>query len=123
MKFYKCDQCGKVVAIIDGQCMQTDCCMEHMHPLVEHEEDVTSEKHVPCLSFEEDGLHVKIGLLPHPANDKHYISWVYVECYDGGQLKYLGCKSQPEAVFHVKKENVKRVYCYCNIHGLYKKEL
>ena len=84
-------------------------------------EDAAQEKHVPFCDIEEDMVYVKIGEVDHPMTDEHYIEWV-AAVYDDSVLKYNFKPGEvPEAVFDYEEGMV--VYAYCNLHGLWKKEM
>ena len=107
MKIFKCKRCGNIVELLnDGNGVLT-CCGEAMMEIV--------------ADIEEDALYVKIGEVDHPMTDEHYIEWV-AAVYDDSVLKYNFKPGEvPEAVFDYEEGMV--VYAYCNLHGLWKKEL
>ena len=55
--------------------------------------------------------------------EEHNIEWVYVETEKGGQMKHLKATDEPKAVFKIVDDKALRVYAYCNLHGLWVKEL
>ena len=72
----------------------------------------------------EKGILVKIGSVPHPMEEAHYIEWIKVERKDGKVCRhYLKPGDKPEAEFSVPMEEVAAVYEYCNLHGLWVKKL
>jgi superoxide reductase len=93
-----------------------------MKEVVANTEDAAVEKHVPYTAIEEDDvLYVKVGEVDHPMTEEHYITWV-AAVYDDSVLKYTFKPGEvPEAVFDYEEGMV--VYAYCNLHGLWKKEL
>ena len=122
MKVFKCNKCGNIVELIeDGKGVLT-CCGEAMEELVPNTVDAAAEKHVPYTAIEEDDvLYVKVGEVDHPMTEDHYITWV-AAVYDDSVLKYTFKPGEvPEAVFDYEEGMV--VYAYCNLHGLWKKEL
>ncbi len=122
MKIYKCKKCGNMVELIeDGKGVLT-CCGVAMTEVVANTEDAAVEKHVPYTSIEDDDvLYVKIGEVDHPMTEDHYITWV-AAVYNDSVLKYNFKPGEvPEAVFDYEEGMV--VYAYCNLHGLWKKEL
>lgn len=122
MKIYKCKKCGNIIELIeDGKGVLT-CCGEAMEELIPNTVDAAAEKHVPYTVIEEDDvLYVKVGEVDHPMTDEHYITWV-AAVYDDSVLKYNFKPGEvPEAVFDY--EEGMEVYAYCNLHGLWKKEL
>ncbi len=121
MKVFKCNKCGNMVELIEcGKGMLT-CCGEAMEEVVPNTVDAAQEKHVPYTAIEDDMVYVKIGEVDHPMTDEHYITWV-AAVYDDSVLKYNFKPGEvPEAVFDYEEGMV--VYSYCNLHGLWKKEL
>ena len=70
----------------------------------------------------EDGrLRIEVGSVLHPMLPEHHISFIYVETDQGGIRVDL--KDQPIAEVCVGKAKPIAVYEYCNLHGLWKKEL
>ena len=53
--------------------------------------------------------------------EEHYIEWVILETNRGYQLVNLKPGDKPEAFFDYEEGMV--VYAYCNLHGLWKKEM
>jgi len=41
--------------------------------LKEKTEDVGKEKHVPVIEKTKSGIKVKVGSIPHPMEEKHYM--------------------------------------------------
>jgi len=51
-------------------------------------EDVGKEKHVPVVEIGEKVV-VRIGSVPHPMEENHYIEWIDVITKDAVYRKYL----------------------------------
>ena len=90
-----------------------------MELLVERTEDVGKEKHVPVIEKTETGIRVKVGSIPHPMEENHYIEWI--EAIADGVIyrRFLNPGDKPEAEFEIVAENI-TVREYCNVHGLWK---
>jgi superoxide reductase len=86
----------------------------------ENSVDASLEKHVPVIEKTETGVKVKIGALPHPMEEVHYIEWIEVIVDDRVDRKYLKPGDAPEAEFNRSGENI-TARAYCNLHGLWKK--
>lgn len=124
MKFYKCDKCGKIIAIVKETAAPTICCGEAMRELVAGSSDGAAEKHVPVAKREGNKLTVAIGSQPHPMVENHYIEWVALETEKGNQRVILASGKKPVAEFAILPgDTPKTVYAYCNLHGLWKAEL
>ena len=121
MKFYKCEICGKIVAMVKETPVDTMCCGQAMRELVPGTTDGASEKHVPVYTVEGNTVKVKVGSVEHPMTDAHHIEWIAIETENGNQRKELKPGDKPEATFAlVPRDKVKSVYEYCNLHGLWK---
>ena len=121
MKFYKCDICGKIVAMVKATDVDTVCCGKPMRELVPGTTDGAKEKHVPVYTLEGNTVKVKVGSVEHPMTDAHHIEWIAIETENGNQRKELKPGDKPEATFAlVPRDKVKSVYEYCNLHGLWK---
>jgi superoxide reductase len=121
LQVYKCNKCGNIVEVIFEGIGQLVCCNEPMELLKENSVDASLEKHVPV--FEQDGenLIVKIGSIPHPMEEKHYIEWIEVIDYAGKIYRqFLKPGDKPEATFCIKNYEKLIIREYCNIHGLWK---
>ena len=121
MKFYKCDICGKIIAIVKPTEADTVCCGSPMRELVPGTTDGAVEKHVPVYTLEGNTVKVKVGSVEHPMTNAHHIEWIAIETENGNQRKELKPGDKPEATFAlVPRDKVKSVYEYCNLHGLWK---
>lgn len=120
-QIYKCDVCGIVTEVLHGGTGQLVCCGVAMKLLSEKTEDEGQEKHVPVVEKEGNKIVVKIGSVPHPMEEEHYIEWIEINMLDVGRIgkKYLKPGDKPEIEFHGRGENFK-IRTYCNVHGLWK---
>ena len=116
---YKCNVCGNIVEVLHAGGGQLVCCGQPMELLEEKKEDEGLEKHVPVIEKTGSGVKVKVGSVPHPMEDAHYIE--FVEVIAGGRIyrKFLGPGDKPEAEFEINAENIKARE-YCNVHGLWR---
>jgi superoxide reductase len=118
-EIYKCKICGNIVEVLHAGAGQLVCCGQPMELLKEKTEDVGQEKHVPVLEKMETGIKVKVGSIPHPMEEKHYIEWVEVIADGRVYKKFLKPGDKPETEFEIKAEKI-GAREYCNIHGLWK---
>lgn len=95
------------------------CCGQPMELQKEKTQDVGNEKHVPVIEETATGIKVKVGSIPHPMEDKHYIEWIQLIANDQVCRKFLKPGEKPEAEFNVKAVDV-AAREYCNLHGLWK---
>ena len=120
MKLFKCSKCGTLIDMLEENC-KVMCCGEPMTELVANTTDAAKEKHVPFVQVEDDTVYVRVGEVPHPMDEDHYINFIVAE-YSDSVVKYMFKPGEtPEAVFDYEKGMV--IYEYCNKHGLWKKEL
>ena len=122
MKFLKCEECGKIIAMVnDMDSCPTKCCGKAMKEIPVNTEDGAHEKHLPVYKVEGNIVSVKVGEVTHPMLEAHYIQWIALETNLGNQRKQLKPGQAPEAQFALLPgEEVVAVYEYCNLHGLYK---
>lgn len=87
--------------------------------------DAALEKHVPFVEAKDGKLHVQVGEVAHPMTDAHWITNIWLEYPDGRvEKKTLLPTDAPAAVFDVEGvSGLVTVYEYCNLHGLWKKEI
>ena len=118
-QIYKCNICGNMVEVLHQGIGQLVCCGQPMELLQEKSKDAGQEKHLPVVEKSESGVKVKVGSVPHPMEEKHYIEWI--EIIAGGRVyrKFLKPGDKPEAEFEIRAEKIK-ARDYCNIHGLWK---
>ena len=76
MKFYKCDVCGKIVAMVKATDVDTVCCSQAMRELVPGTTDGAVEKHVPVYTVTGNTVTVKVGSTAHPMTEAHQIEWI-----------------------------------------------
>jgi len=116
---YKCEACGNIVEVLDGGAGELVCCGEPMNLLDEQTADAAKEKHVPVAEAANGGAKVKVGSVPHPMEEKHYIEWIEVTVGDKKCRQYLKPGDAPEATFCADAGKV-AARSYCNVHGLWK---
>lgn len=116
---YRCNICGNIVEVLYAGQGELVCCGEPMELLSEKTEDVGQEKHVPVMETTDGGIKVKVGEVPHPMEENHYIEWVQVITDGGSYRQFLKPGSKPEAEFAIKAQNIV-LREYCNVHGLWK---
>ncbi len=119
LEIYKCDICGNIVEVLDGGKGELVCCGEPMTLMTENTVDASKEKHLPVIEKVEGGIKVKVGSVPHPMEEKHYIEWIELIADGKAYREFLKPGMAPEAFFCVKAEKVSARE-YCNLHGLWK---
>jgi len=117
-QIYKCNVCGNIVEVLHPGAGELVCCGQPMELMVAKTEDQGQEKHVPVIEKTEAGIKVKVGSVPHPMEEQHYIEWIEVIADNQSYKKFLRPGETPEAIFDIKAEDIKARE-YCNIHGLW----
>jgi superoxide reductase len=107
LQIYKCEVCGNIVEVLHEGAGELVCCNQPMKLMEENTVDAAKEKHVPVIEKTSDGIKVKIGSVPHPMEEKHYIEWIQLIADGQTYREFL----KPGRV------NARE---YCNIHGLWK---
>ena len=79
--------------------------------------------HIPEVTVDGDVVKVSVGSVIHPMVEEHSILWIYLETDKGGARKSLKPGEAPDAVFHLAGERPIAAYAYCNLHGLWKKDI
>ena len=120
VKFFICDTCGNFIELIKDKGGPLNCCGKSMTLLEANTVEASTEKHLPEVTQTENGIKVKVGSVPHPMEEKHYIEFIYIKTEKGGQLIKLEAGDAPEAVFCLINDKPVEVYEYCNLHGLWK---
>ena len=116
---YKCDICGNVVSVLEAHAGELVCCGQPMNLLEEKTaEQEGKEKHVPVVESFEGGIRVKVGSIPHPMEEKHFIEWIEATDENGKITKvFLNPGEKPEVEFEFEPTSTR---AYCNLHGLWK---
>jgi superoxide reductase len=145
LQIYKCETCGNIIEVVGAGDGDLVCCGEPMVRLDEKTKDELKEKHVPvveivdtCSYLSKAGtdlkqptmayvnpqhncryrVHVKIGDVPHPMEEDHYIEWIELITETQTCKKFLKPHDAPEAAFQVTEMPIK-VREHCNVHGLW----
>jgi superoxide reductase len=119
LQIYKCNICGNIVEVLHGGAGDLVCCGEPMELLDEKTADTGKEKHVPVIKKVDGGYKVKVGSVPHPMEEKHYIEWIELLADRKAYRQFLKPGAPAEAVFEVKSDSVSARE-HCNLHGLWK---
>ncbi len=118
MKFYRCEECGNIVALINNGGGTLVCCGQDMTELKANTTDAALEKHVPVVTKEGGKVKAQVGSTLHPMLPEHYIQWIALVSGDRVDFKFLEPGGQPIAEFADAASGT--VYEYCNVHGLWK---
>lgn len=119
LQIYKCEVCGNIVEVVHEGKGELVCCKQPMKLFVENTVDAAKEKHVPIVQKTADGIHVTVGSVAHPMEEKHYIEWIEIIADGKAYRQFLNPGEAPEATFSIAAEQV-TAREYCNLHGLWK---
>lgn len=119
LEVYKCEACGNIVEVLTGGGGELVCCGDPMVLFKENTVDAAKEKHVPVIEKIDGGYLVKVGDVPHPMEEKHFIEWVELIADGKAYRQFLNPAEAPEATFLIDAAQVSARE-YCNLHGLWK---
>ena len=119
LQIYKCMVCGNIVEVLHGGDGELVCCGQPMTNLSEQTADAVTEKHVPVIEKIDGGVIVKVGSVPHPMAEEHYIEWIEIIADGKAYRQFLNPGDQPQAVFNIDADSV-TAREHCTIHGLWK---
>ncbi len=118
LQIYKCEICGKMTEVIHEGRGELVCCGKPMKLFIGNTVDADKEKHVPVVEVNENIVNVKVGAVPHPMEEKHFIEWIEIIADGRAYRQFLQPADSPEA-FPIKGEQIV-ARAYCNLHGLWK---
>ena len=116
--FYRCEECGNIVALIHAGGGELSCCGASMEKLTAKTSDAGQEKHVPVVTKENGKIKVSVGSVLHPMLAEHHIEWIALAADGKLQFQFLEPGMEPRAEFEEVSSGT--VYEHCNIHGLWK---
>ena len=108
-KFYVCPVCGNVIQTT-GEAV-ISCCGITLPPL---EAEAPDEGHDLKVETVEDEYFVTMN---HPMTKEHYISFIAAISDQGVQMVKLYPEGEAQARFKISR--VRKLYAYCNRHGLF----
>ncbi len=115
MKFYRKNE--KVFEVEDNVVLD-------LKEELANSKDAAFEKHIPYVVTEGNVVSVCIGEVPHPMQTVHYIEYVILVTNKMNYKKYLKPGDEPKVKFVLdNNERPEEVYAFCNIHGLWVKNL
>lgn len=123
-KFLLCRRCGNLIEMINDSGVTPICCGADMNELTPNSVEAATEKHIPVVEIDDNRAKVTVGSTLHPMEEAHYIEWIYLETSMGIKRVKLNPGEEPVANFALlEEETVVAAYAYCNLHGLWIKEL
>ncbi len=123
-KFLLCRRCGNLIEMINDSGVTPICCGTDMDVLTANTTEAATEKHIPVVEINGNIAKVTVGEVLHPMEEEHYIEWIYLETNKGIKRVNLKPGDEPVVSFALAEdETVSSAYAYCNLHGLWLKEL
>jgi superoxide reductase len=116
---YKCELCGNIAQVLHTGAGALVCCGQEMQKMDEKTADAATEKHVPVIEKTATGITVKVGSVPHPMEDDHFIEWIELIADGKSYRQRLQPGAPAEATFCVEAADVSAREL-CNKHGLWK---
>ena len=83
-QIYKCFTCGNIVEVASAGAGTLVCCNEEMELLTPEIKEEGGVKHIPVIEKVDEGISVKLGEVPHPMDEDHYINFIILT--DGEQV-------------------------------------
>ncbi|MBN1262933.1 MAG: desulfoferrodoxin [Candidatus Pacebacteria bacterium] len=120
-QIYKCDICGNVVEVLHPGAGELVCCGQPMRLLEPKTRDEGQEKHIPVVEKTEKGIKVKVGSIPHPMEESHFIQWIQATADGKTYFSFLKPGEPAEAEFPISANQV-TILEYCNLHGLWQEQ-
>jgi len=119
LKFFLCEHCGSIAAMVRDSGVPVVCCGQEMTGLVPNTSDGAHGKHVPIVSREGAKVAVHVGGAAYPMRESHCIEWIVLQTGSGSRRKALRPGGAPEAAFCVSEDDeVVSAYAFCNLRGL-----
>jgi superoxide reductase len=100
------------------------CCNKSMKLLDGSSESEGAEKHKPIIEKTPEGILVRVGSIPHPMEEYHFIEWIEVIIGDKICRKHLSPGSEPQALFNIDSESsIDEISItareFCTVHGMW----
>ena len=111
-QIWKCEICGNIVEILHQGADSLVCCGQPMKLQTPKQQDEGKEKHLPVIQ----GKLVKVGTIPHPMLEEHFIEWIEASNDKEKAKIFLKPTDSPQAEFCFTP-SLARIYC--NVHGLW----
>ena len=113
VKFYKETESGEVLISFSK--------IDSLKEIKANSVDAAIEKHVPIYELEDDKIIATVGETLHPMEEKHYIMWIALVCDNKISMTKFKPGDEPKAEFEYIPGS--KIYAYCNLHGLWVKEV
>ena len=119
-QIYRCDVCENIVNVFSAGAGNLVCCEVPMKLLEEKIDDEGYIKHRPVIEKLDASVKIKVGEVPHPMEDNHFIEWIEIKTGKQTFIEFLSPGDEPVAEFPVNPNQEIKARSYCNIHGLWR---
>ncbi len=124
MRILKCQKCDNMVLELIKKPCNLMCCNDELVEVVPKTIDTGKEKHLPAVKVDGKKVEIKVGEIPHPMQDVHFINLIILETSKTVHVTKLTPNDEPVTSFMMTEdEKPLNAYEYCNIHGLWKTEI
>ena len=110
---YVCPVCGNVILAM-GQAVVSCCGISLPVWRAQDAEVEPDQEHMICAALNDGEYYVTVD---HPMEKDHYLSFLMAVSDNGSQVVKLYPEGNAEARF--RPERVRRIYAYCNRHGMF----
>ncbi len=122
-RFFYCETCGNLMFATIASGITPYCCGDEMTLLTPRDEETYADKHVPVVEkIGSNALKITVGSQLHPMTKEHNIRFVCLETSNCVIIRYL-CENDTPEVTICYSGTPKAVYAYCNVHGLWRKDI
>lgn len=119
IKLRKCSVCGAIVKVVENKNNSNFiCCGKEMEDIIPNSVDASFERHIPEIHIEDGEMYIRVN---HVMEENHYIEWILVKTEN--RMKEFFFKPGDNCELHLPYTGRALVYSYCNLHGLWKKEV
>ena len=119
MKFYISKTTGEIVTKLTDKEALLSSNGEEMVELTANSTEAATEKHKPIIVEEDGQKYAIVGSVVHPMTPAHYIEWMVVDYGTHQVVKHFEPTDEPKFKICNSAE-IKDIYAYCNLHGLWK---
>ena len=116
IKFRKCKICGNIIWSFNNT--KVICCNQEMEEINTNSVDASFEKHIPNYEITGNNISIRVN---HVMEENHYIKWIMMVC--DNEIFYKEFNPFEECIVNFEYKGKCILYSYCNLHGLWLKEV
>ncbi len=118
-ELYYCTICHNLTEVVNEGAEALVCCEQAMTKLIANSTTAATDKHIPVITEDTDGIWATIGEIDHPMLETHHIKFIEIEAGNMVYRAELKVGEAPKAFFPVKAADVDCARAWCNLHGLW----